>query len=287
MALNKHFLSALGMTAMLIGSAANASSAQIQVDFRNNAPTGGTLQTPVWVGFHDGSFDTFTDGQAATAGLEALAEDGNTNVLSSEFNASTSGGGVDGRVGTGPIGPQGSASNIFTVNTDGSNNYFSYASMLLTSSDFFIGNGNPLAIDLADLLSGAVSSLSFDVFRVYDAGTEVNDFANAATAGLFGIPGGQTMPNQGDDENGVVSFMGAAGSEIPHSFDALNAYILFDNAAGISEDVFSKLNFSAYDSLGSFTLTNVSEVPVPAALFLFAPALMGLVGLRRKANKAG
>ena len=175
MALNKHFLSALGMTAMLIGSAANASSAQIQVDFRNNAPTGGTLQTPVWVGFHDGSFDTFTDGQAATAGLEALAEDGNTNVLSSEFNASTSGGGVDGRVGTGPIGPQGSASNIFTVNTDGSNNYFSYASMLLTSSDFFIGNGNPLAIDLADLLSGAVSSLSFDVFRVYDAGTEVND----------------------------------------------------------------------------------------------------------------
>lgn len=285
MVLNKHILSALGLAAMLVGSAVHASSAQIQVDFTNNAPTGGTLQTPVWVGFHDGGFDTFTTGQAATQGLERLAEDGNVSVLSSEFKASTMGG-VDGRVGNAPIGPQGSASNTFTVNTDGSNNYFSYASMVLTSSDFFIGNGDPLAVDLSDLLSGMVSSLSFDVFRVYDAGAEVNDFATSPAAGAFGIPGGQSMPNQGADENGVVSFVGAAGSEIPHSFDALNAYILFANAAGISDDVFSALNFTGYESIGSFTLTNVSEVPVPAAAFLFGPALMGFLGLRRKANRA-
>ena len=54
MVLNKHILSALGLAAMLVGSAVHASSAQIQVNFTNNAPTGGTLQTTVWVGFHDG-----------------------------------------------------------------------------------------------------------------------------------------------------------------------------------------------------------------------------------------
>ncbi|HDZ16344.1 MAG TPA: hypothetical protein ENH61_03085 [Methylophaga aminisulfidivorans] len=31
---------------------------------------------------------------------------------------------------------------------------------------------------------------------------------------------------------------------------------------------------------------SVSAVPVPAALFLFAPALMGMVGLRRKMKVA-
>lgn len=31
--------------------------------------------------------------------------------------------------------------------------------------------------------------------------------------------------------------------------------------------------------------SSVSEVPVPAAAFLFAPALLGFMGLRRKANK--
>ena len=285
MALHKQLLPALGLAAMLMGSAVQASTAQIQVDFTNNAPAGGTLQTPVWVGFHDGGFDTFSTGQAATQGLERLAEDGNTSVLSSEFNTATVGG-VDGQVGMAPIGPGGSASNTFTVNTDGSNNYFSYASMLLTSSDFFIGNGNPLAVDLSQLLSGMVSSLSFDVFRVYDAGTEVNDFSTSPAATLFGVSSQQSMADQGADENGTVELVGAAGSTIPDSFDAFNAFILFAGAGDLTDEELLALNFTGYDSIGSFTLTNVSEVPVPAAAFLFGPALLGFLGLRRKAKTA-
>jgi hypothetical protein len=114
----------------------------------------------------------------------------------------------------------------------------------------------------------------------------VTDFATSPAGGVFGIPAGQSMPNQGAGEKGVEPFVGAAGSEIPHCFDALNGYILFANAAGISDDVFSGLNFTGYESIGSFTLTNVSEVPVPAAVFLFGPALMGFLGLRRKAKTA-
>lgn len=284
MALNKQVLAGIGFAAMLAGTTVQASTAQIQVDFTNTAPMGGTIQTPVWVGFHDGSFDTFTTGEAATSGLEALAEDGNTSVLSGEFAASTMGG-VDGQVGMAPIGPQGSASNTFSVNTDGSNNYFSYASMLLPSSDFFIGNADPMAVDLSSLLDGAVSSLSFDVFRVYDAGTEVNDFATSpAPANVpFGIPGGQTMANEGADENSLVSFVAAAGEG---NIDALLAYSNFINADSLSIEAINRLNFSGFESIGSFTLTNVSEVPVPGAVFLFGPALLGFLGLRRKSAKS-
>lgn len=45
--------------------------------------------------------------------------------------------------------------------------------------------------------------------------------------------------------------------------------------------------FSTHEIAQSHNYTvTVSAVPVPAALFLFAPALLGLMGLRRKALKA-
>ncbi|HEC73979.1 MAG TPA: hypothetical protein ENI26_06350 [Methylophaga aminisulfidivorans] len=39
------------------------------------------------------------------------------------------------------------------------------------------------------------------------------------------------------------------------------------------------------DNIGGMSL-NVSAVPIPAAAFLFAPALLGFMGLRRKAQKS-
>lgn len=59
--------------------------------------------------------------------------------------------------------------------------------------------------------------------------------------------------------------------------------------AGISYiiDVFSTTDFAkSHNYTVTATPLAVSEVPVPAALFLFAPALLGLMGLRRKALKA-
>jgi hypothetical protein len=78
-------------------------------------------------------------------------------------------------------------------------------------------------------------------------------------------------------------------------------------AAGIVEDFAILSGIVGNESMGSFlalasesyrivirsavqktyNLTaSVSEVPVPAALFLFAPALLGFLGLRRKATPA-
>ena len=235
---------------------------QISVTVTNNAPVGGTYLTPVWVGFHDGTFDTFTAGMAASAGLESLAEDGSVGALSLSF----AGSGVDGAVGAGPIAPGATVSTILNVSSGGTNNFLSFASMILPSSDFFIGNDNPQVASIAGLLDGTFGSLSFTVLSVYDAGTEVNDFATSAGNGLFGIGGGQGGANQGADENGVVTL--AQGSD----------YAAYLNVAGVN---IGPLNFSNYTSLATLT---VSLIPIPAALPLLASAIAGLAFVRRRAG---
>ncbi len=250
--------------AALIGLAtltATAHAAQVEVTVTNNAPAGGTWLTPLWVGFHDGSFDAFDAGSAASAGIEAIAEDGNAMPLGASF------GGVGGIVGGAPIAPGTSASAQFTVGEDGSASFLSFAAMVLPSSDFFIGNDDPLAVALGGLLDGTLGRVSVDVVRVWDAGTEVNDFATSAANGLFGIPGGQSGPNQGADENGVIT--AALGSD----------FLAYLNLGGA--DV-SALDFSGYESLATITVTAAQPVPLPASLPLIGGALAGLGFMRRR-----
>lgn len=58
-----------------------AEAATVKVSVENLGPAGGIFLTPVWVGFHDGSFDTYDLGSPASAGLERIAEDGNPAPL--------------------------------------------------------------------------------------------------------------------------------------------------------------------------------------------------------------
>ncbi|MEW5057169.1 MAG: spondin domain-containing protein [Cycloclasticus sp.] len=257
---NKNLI-ALGAALTLASSVVYADT--IEVRITNNASANGTYLTPAWVGFHNGSFNTFDVGSAASSSLESLAEDGNTAPLSASFQGS----GIDGVVGGGVIAPNQTVTNQFTVNDDGSQNYFSYASMLLPSSDFFIGNSDPLAFDISSILDGSVSQLSFNVVSVYDAGTEVNDFETSAGNPIFGIAPGQSGPNQGADENGVVSVVNGL------------AFASFLNVAGIDVAGF---NFDNFGSIATIEIVNVSAVPLPPALLMFAPALLGFMGLRRK-----
>ena len=78
---------------------AETTSVAVTFTLQNNAPENGVFLTPVWLGVHDGTFDLFTGGDAASAGLERLAEDGNTGPLSTAF-ASSSGAGLDLTVAT-------------------------------------------------------------------------------------------------------------------------------------------------------------------------------------------
>ncbi|MEM1169128.1 MAG: spondin domain-containing protein [Cyanobacteria bacterium P01_H01_bin.35] len=158
--------------------------------------------SPVWVAFHDGSFDTFTTTEPATEGLERLAEDATFDTISDEFASSESG--IDGVIpSSGGAFTQGSLGlGAFDVD-ESLYRYFSYASMILPSNDAFIANGDPLANAVFDTngnFVGADFTVNGGNDGVWDAGTEVNDEIPENTAAL-----GQTEPNTGVDENGTTA----------------------------------------------------------------------------------
>ncbi|MBT9314294.1 spondin domain-containing protein [Leptothoe spongobia] len=190
---------ALG-TVTTMATAASAATLRVTVD--NLAPTNGGFLTPVWVGFHDGTFDLYDRDVSLDGfpGMEALVEDGDTAPLTASF-ANLAPTGVDTTLvsdGPPPLEPGESVS--FELDVDSSNQYFSYASMIIPSNDAFIANGNPLAHEIFDD-AGNFLGADFLVLgnEVLDGGTEVNDELPANTAFL-----GQAAPNTGVDENGTV-----------------------------------------------------------------------------------
>ncbi len=178
---------------------------KLTIEIENLAPTNGALLTPVWFGIHNGTFDTYDRGRPVSPGLESIAEDGAVDIISREFNLAGFGtvqGAVLGLAGApGPI--DAGETGTFSVTVDGSastSRYFSYASMIIPSNDFFISNGNERAHEIFDA-QGNFLGADFTVLgsQVLDAGSEVNDEVPANTA-FFG----QQTPNTGITENGVV-----------------------------------------------------------------------------------
>ena len=196
--------------AALAGTLAAVGSAQaieIKVTIENLAPENGTFLTPVWVGFHDGTFDTYDGGQPASVPLggdtlERLAEDGNTGPITEAF--ATSGvGNLDATIPGpgGPIGPGETAMQTFELDgSDALNRFFSYVSMVIPSNDAFIANGNPLAHQIFNE-DGSFVGADFVVLGsdINDAGTEENTEAPLHTA-FFG----QVEPNTGNPGEGSV-----------------------------------------------------------------------------------
>lgn len=229
--MNTIFKMAIAVAIVLSSNVTQAqNSTTIQVTIENIAPDNGVVLTPIWVGFHSGSFDSYNGGLRSLPGLERVAEDGNNTLISKQFldfNARRGGytyvdnsrstarsrlvrtGDLsdiyrkDATLGAAPIEPGQSVSQVFELRNDGSNNYFSYASMVLPTNDFFIANGNPLAHSISELLeSGGETSFFIGVPEsgVNDAGTEAEDFGFSAGNGLFpnrNLPAGQAGPNQG------------------------------------------------------------------------------------------
>lgn len=277
------FFLAAAVAAILCTSNVDAQQ-RIQVEISNNAPADGVVLTPLWTGFHDGSFSTFSAGSAATAGLESIAEDGDAATLSTEFNAAVAGGvdaNTNGSIVTAsvgnppPIQPGETESSLFDLATDGSNNFLSFASMVLISNDFFVGNSN--AIDISSVLSGG-GPITIGVNSVYDAGTEVQDFAFTAANGapFFQLGGGQAGPNQ----SGPVADVGLV-SLLPSTGDPFAG---FANAGLLGPDgVPAGFNFndaSLYPN-GIATIT-ISAVAIPEPSSLTALLALGTCGLLRR-----
>ncbi len=253
-------LLALAVSAGLL-AAAPVQALTVEVTIQNLAPVNGNALTPMWIGFHDGSFDIYDAGAPASGFLEALAEDGNTGPISDAFDA---GGGYAQSTVAGPGGPimPGEVA-TFRIELDpGNPTWFSFAAMILPSNDAFIANGDPLAHQLFD---GSGGFTAIDLFllgtSVLDAGTEVNDEFPENTA-FFG----QSMPNTGVTEGGVVG---------PHpGFLPAGSGGILDDPAFANAD-FLRENYP-------IAQIRVSAVPVPGALVLMLSGLAGLVGFSRR-----
>ncbi len=199
--------------------------AELRLTVRNTSDFGGTATTPFYFGFHDGSFDLFNSGEAASPGLERLAEDGIfgvdpddgfTTVAEERLAVSpdSQGAAVTGTTpaGTpGPIAAGTQGSTIVTINDGALNQYVSFGAMILPSNDAFVGTDDAIRLfDDSGRFVGA-QTVVFEGSDVYDAGTEVNTELDAAFIN-------QTAPDTGVDEGGVVTlhpgFNGSAGNPV-------------------------------------------------------------------------
>lgn len=231
---------------------------QIQVTVENLQPADGFFFTPVWVGFHDGSFDLFDAGSTASAGLELIAEEGDFSVLSNEFAGSGTDGAVFGPGGFGGapvIDPGEVTSALFDIGAD--DRYFSFASMVIPSNDAFFGNGDPLAHQLFDGNGIFNGPLTIDIIGgdIYDSGTEVNDGQGAA----FSATGGTST-----EEGGVVAL-----------HPGLENFLNTQTAAGTTIGSIPGTN----TPFARITITQV--VPEPTTAGLLA-GLAGCVLVRRR-----
>ncbi len=255
-------VSAIALTSLLAAGAAQATSLRITVT--NLASEGGMTLTPLYTSFHDGSFDAFDAGSAASAGVELIAEEGDPSGVSGERAAqaptsqSTVVFGPAGFAGA-PVIEPGEVAEAVIHGVDAANRYLSYISMVLPSNDTFIGNDDPMAYEIFDTMGGFLGTQTFTVFGsdIWDAGTEEN-----TTTGAPFIP--MNDPTQ-MDEGGVIT----AGQSLAN-FDG----IMVANGQTIDASLFDFLS-----SPGTFQVAQirVEAVPLPATLPLLAAGL-GLLG---------
>ena len=177
---------------------------QINVTFANLQTTDGALLTPIFAATQNGVYDFFNAGDAASAGLQSLAEDGDSTQRIAD--AIASGGVGEAMVTPGGVLAPGETRTLtfFASPFDVQTQYLSFASMVLPSNDAFVGNDDATAIKLFDdngnlIRRTGAETIIVDGSEVWDAGTEVNDEVDANTAGL-----GQAAPNTGVDEGGVI-----------------------------------------------------------------------------------
>lgn len=155
---------------------------------------------------HSGGPLLFRAGEAASPGLEAMAEDGHPLALATEVEAA--GGFLDAGVfavpvgadGPAPVGP-GQAYEFEVIATPG--DALSFVTMFVQSNDLFYAP----AAEGIDLFPNGVA-LEGDItdqIMLWDAGTEVNEKPGL---GPYQAPR-QPGPDSGPDENGLVNLLDA------------------------------------------------------------------------------
>jgi len=177
--------------------------------------------SPVAIVLHTSDYQGWSNGSAASSGLEMLAEGGDSSSFLSEAQASTSVSKTGS--GTGVLVPGGSEV-ITATTTQSSDLQVSLAGMLVNSNDAFAGADG---LSLGSLAVGAAKKV---MLPVYDAGTEANTETAASIPGPAG--GGTGFDATRDDKNNFVTIhRGMVTSSDGLVTSALNESHRFDNPA--------------------------------------------------------
>ncbi len=245
----------------MMSGAAAAGNADLSVTIENMGPAGGFSFTPLWLAAHDGGFDAFDAGSAGGPGITAIAEGGDTSVISATF----AGSGVDATIaqttGAPVFSPGESQSAVFNVGDASVNRYLSFASMVVPSNDLFFGNDDAMAYEVFDAAGNFNGPFEILIFGgdVYDNGSEINDAAGGAAFSALG--------GSGVSEGGVITrfFDGAGAQAYLASF--LGTETADGNTIGAGFDE-------------STLIARITVVPAPAGFGLLA--LGGVVAARRR-----
>lgn len=231
------------------------------VTFTNLSPTNSITYAPVRVGFGNGTFDSFDINNVAGPAITSIAEGGSGTEWFRQFGITEPNATLGSIANGGPILPGASATATFRVDT-ATNQFFTFASMVVPSNDLFIGNDNPQGFRLLDDAGNLlISEINQTSNQIWDNGSEVADPANAAF--LVGGNNDDRTP-----ENGVVTF----------DFSELTAYDGLQTAAGYIFD--SSLITPGLD-IGRFSFS-VTAVPEPSSAALVGLGSLGLVLFRRR-----
>ncbi len=224
----KKILRVAGSLALALGATLSSPAQMIRLTVRNLAPSTptGLHVAPVWLGFHDGGFDFFDPGTVASAGVEALAELGDSSLIDAALMAAQPGGystvlNNPGGPGPGIFVPGASNSTVVSVDAM-SRGYLSFGAMVVPSNDSFIANGNPMSLALFDVSGSFIGAQTWTISgaNVWDAGTEVNSpmegaaFVAGVDAMLGAEEGGMIhlQPLEGLDN--MIGLMTPAGTTI-------------------------------------------------------------------------
>lgn len=230
-------LSAAGFI-LSAGLATAASAASIQISITNEQAPDGVYLTPLLSILHDGGFDSFDVGSAASSAVELLAEEGDPSAVAAAATAQGATTGVilapGGFAGAPVIDPGETAS--ITLDVDpASSRYFSFLSMVIPSNDIFIGNDDSMAYEVFNSAGDFTNIGTIFVYSndAWDAGTELNDGFGApfntaggtatdtsdvirrATGNLFFLEGQQTVAGTTVDLTGRTLLATIQISEVP------------------------------------------------------------------------
>ena len=176
--------------------------------------------SPILAQLHNSEYAAWKIGQAASLGLEMLAEGGDNSTL------------LNGKMpnvyrsisGVAAIGP--GASDMQSIQAEMSANMkLTFISMLVNTNDAFIGQ---TGIDLSNLVVGEEVKY---FLPIYDAGTEANSELQGTIPGP--ADGGEGFNMARDDVDYVARHPGIVGIDQGYSESVLNSTHGFDSPAAV------------------------------------------------------